>query len=85
MGKAALAGVDALTETTNGAYRYLKQHNYRKQRSSGESRTMSEKHVQTEMMSPTKTSRGQQTKLTGADDQWVKKLVSTCMSDGSTR
>lgn len=36
----------------------------------------SEKHAQTEMMSPTKTSRGQQTKLTGGGDKWVKKLVS---------
>lgn len=69
-GQTFLAGVDALTNVSDLVYKRLKEHNR-----AAANMSKSEKHAQTEMMSPTKTSRGQQTKLTGGGDRWVKKLT----------
>ncbi|XP_063433946.1 uncharacterized protein LOC134715597 isoform X1 [Mytilus trossulus] len=69
-GQTLLAGVDALTNVSDLAYKRLKDQNR-----AAANMSKSEKHAQTEMMSPTKTSRGQQTKLTGGGEKWVKKLT----------
>jgi hypothetical protein len=66
-----LSALDAITEISEEVYKFLNHYPILNR----EGNMKMEKHVQIDLISPTKSSRGQQTKLTGTDDQWVKQLV----------
>lgn len=68
-----LSALDAITEISDEAYKFLNHYTILSRDRNMKMPSKTEKHVQT--VSPTKSSRGQQTKLTGADDQWVMQLV----------
>ena len=70
-----LSALDAITEISEEVYTFLNHYTILNRDGNMKVPSKMEKHVQTDLISPTKSSRGQQTKLTGADDQWIKQLV----------
>ena len=70
-----LSALDAITEISEEVYTFLNHYTILNRDGNMKVPSKMEKHIQTDLISPMKSNRGQQKKLTGADDQWVKQLV----------